>query len=441
MVSNLPNQAEVIQSFANRMSKALSMLYDDLKLADEEKVKFHYAVDFAELYALTYPLGHHVQPMKGESEYETFRREIVTLSFIFARTKHKVISEATSLILLPPYIEEMKYTLALIKYHVANVNFLLNLSRQAYEEAYSPYAFTGEVRSIVERYSNSKTKQSPNDDERKLLVKYIRENYGDLLTAVMSKYHNGAALLNRFLSDGTLQPVKHYFKKEYGTGPEWDSLSLDRLLQDSQINKGMSDYLPIISNFPTRKNKDVPNRMDAAACSILRSINENLSKTGDVLLFISHSEVMNKVINPIDVTTRKGNQRKIHGVRNLDYFWLYYSHCFKDGEADRKAMITKIKIELDCIEEFQKVGTSLDDVKKIMEECNNAALAASTDENIRSLLVEHQDNSTDIGIRFLSMISDDVNLQQALSTLGEKLQTYLQVLVKSIESAENLPKR
>jgi hypothetical protein len=410
------------------MYTQLTTLRDDLVLVEEEGVEVHHAVDFAEVYALTYPLGHHIQPMLGEDEYQTFCRELVTLAFIFGK-REKLLSTATSLILLPPYIEEMRITLGLIKYRIITVTFLANLARRAHSLAFSPQAFTNEIRDIVDRYINEK--KQPTQAECDVIIHYIGTNYPDFFAAVLASSYNGAALLNKFLSDGTLQPAKRYFRKLHESGALIDLLEIEHTLQDSEINKGMERYLPSFLGIPTRKDKILPNRIDAAACGIMKRMNDSLSRTRNVLFFISHSPAMNKVVEPIVITRKTGELVTIGGCRDLDYFWLYYAH----KDEDRSVMIHDINRVLCTLAGFKETGEHLDEVKQQMEFYSNVSLAATTDEDVKTLIGDVSPGS--IGNKFLKLVEQEV-IRSALDRGKTRAQEYLEKLIQSIDTADKL---
>jgi hypothetical protein len=428
MAGSDPLADELLQ-FVNRMYTQLTTLRDDLVLVEEEVVKLHYALDFAEVYALTYPLGHHIQPMLGEDEYQTFRRELVTLAFIFGKRKEKLLSTTTSLILLPPYIEEMRITLGLIKYRIITVTFLANLARRARDLAFSPQAFTNEIRGIVDRYINER--KEPTQAECDVIMNYIGRNYPDFFAAVLASSYNGAALLNKFLSDGTLQTAKRYFRKLQESGALIDLPEIERTLQDSEINKGMEKYLPSFLAIPTRKDKDLPNRVDAAACGIIKRMNDSLSRTRNVLLFISHSLAMNKVVEPIVISKKTGELVTIGGCRDLDYFWLYYAH--KDD--NRSVMIQDINRVLRILASFKETGNHLDEVKQQMEFYSNVSFAATTDENVKALIGDVSPGS--IGNKFLRLVEQEV-IRSALDRGKTRAQEYLEKLIQSIDTADKL---
>lgn len=388
--------------FIGQLHSRLVLLDNDLELV-EKGWTFHFAVDFCELYAFAFPLSRqrpgHLHPLPAERSLDTFARERVTLSFILAKWKDKVLTPSTSLVLLPPYIRELQTSLAVIKHGLVDVLSLTWVLQGIREATLSADRFVGSgVRDIVSRFAA--TGQALNHYERQILASFIKETYGNLVSLLVAPTTaGGLSVIRESLSDGTIMSISRYFKG-ICDDQQWRSLDLDHIILDNVVNTESLEWAKRLANRPGRENLSIANHVDAVACVILKNVNERLGGHKGIMPLITHSKAMKKTVGNIKI--QNGSSVKtIPGVRDLDYFWAYFV-CKQATTTETRRLVREI---LDLLAHFLYVRDWIDaednDPSRIaLEEAShilslvetrlnhfsNLSLGAQTDREVQKLL-------------------------------------------------------
>lgn len=413
-----PIQARVYRNFVHnvgyveQLHRLLVELATDIELVNKGWT-LHFAVDFAELFAFAYPLSQiiHIDSMPGENETRTFARERVALAFSIAKASRKTLTNAASVILLPPYINEMKATLSLVRDGLINLRVLADVYRRLGRRMIGdPVSFKdNKVNRIVQEYME--TGQPPNEQESNIIVEYIGERYPDLVSLVISPTYNGAALLHSIIVKETLLLLGQYIKTYFSTH-EQQMLEIERSLLPMNIADYSRKYLDLIS---ARKGRDryekiIPNKTDADACAILEILNERLENTRLRVLLMSHSKTMKSVMKPISFGERDGKPLTTAGVRDLNYFWVYYVHRREQREeglspevvveSERKGILNRVKTHANIfnsyLERWKEIRSGdqaspedverCDTIRRMIWRYSNISLGAETDEELVDLL-------------------------------------------------------
>ena len=447
---------EPATEFVRMLRDRLKMLETDLRLL-KEGWRLHFAVDFAEIFRIAYPLSNYriIDALPEEGEYETFSRELATLCFIFAKVKDKVISEGESLIMLPPYIDEMQATLSLVKQDLMRVYVFNEMLRRVHESVFSDVRFadTG-VQAIVSSYRSGNEPLSA--EECNKIATYVMENYKGILSAVVAPSRHGGPLLAKMISDQTLLPVAAYFQKTLSR-EELAALGLERILNNELINQQLTQWLPSISKIPRRKDAFIPNRNDAAACAILKQVNDNLKGMKAMLLLVSHSYAMQEAVNPVLIDSPV--TRSVPGVRDLNYFWFYYAHRHKDvdsmlrGVSEMVAFSDELEYMLDksesltLHEDVYAASYLIADCQKfwnLTERYQNVSMGAKTDADLLKFLgiasanaaAEYQAN-VQRGMKILSLVQRD-EIIKVLLEKGDEIVERIKEVQAAAESARSL---
>lgn len=365
----------------------LDILRTDLELA-QEGWTLHFAIDFAELFAFAFPLTQtpHLAPQPEEPGSETFTREQATLAFLFSKWGEQVLSGVRSLILLPPYKEELSAALRAFQLRrfeaYSYTGILRTLQSRAYGHAY------GQIRNLVVRYiQEKKVPESPRD--RAAIASYIEEEYPDVVSLVATTdTQAGLSVLKAILDSGIISSVNNHFIEEYPL-QAGKVLDLRDILDDNTIKQNSQKWLTKLNEV--RPERTVANSIDASACAMIRAINKELLEHQSVLLIFSHSRAIKAIAEdntPEDTTLAKeayGDSKSGSGVRSLDYLWYYYVH----KEDNRKDTLQRVSTTIDLLERFAELQTKLGlswetrqslvrEAETVLEKCGNLSLGATT---------------------------------------------------------------
>lgn len=332
-------------SYVKQLHRILVDLAADIELV-QEGWRLHFAVDFAELFAFAYPLSQtiHIDFMPGEQEVRAFARERVALAFSIAKASRKTLTNTAGMVLLPPYVTEMRAALSLVRDGLVNLRVLIDVYRKLGRRVpEDPLSFKDDkVNRIVREYMV--TGQPPNEQDINIIVKYIAESYPELISLVISPTYNGAALLNSMIVRQRLLSLSRYIKINFGPG-EQRALGIDSLLPS---NAESQKYLDLISTRKGRRERGPPNQGDADACAMLEILNKKLENSRERFLLISHSKTMKSVVRPVSFGERDGRPLETAGIRDLNYFWVYYVHRREQRETSPELAAISERQEILC---------------------------------------------------------------------------------------------
>lgn len=402
MTDNLLRECRKYASYIRHIQTRLAQLSQDLEITD--KWQYHFAIDFAELMVLAFPLSssHHIQMMPEENEDEAFSREIAVLSFIFSHTEKKILTITKNLMILPPYVDEMRAELTLVNHHLIRVEELINILRGIRDRFFTAGGYADErVNRITKQFYQRNV--VPSNADWSYLADYSKGSYKHYLALIVSSAYGGAPFLKQLIEQKKIMGWKSYFR-QFFSKQRINQMNLGSAFDSAVISRRLSDYLPKITQLESRKKLEKlhPNRTDASACVILSVLNGILKEENSSVLLLSHSYAMQKAVEPIEITI-DGKNKTISGIRDLDYFWLYYVHMYyKKHSIDdmltavnemNKAMLEFLQAyDTVCKERpiFQKdvetITSRLLRVKEYMEYLGNVSLAAQTDSNLFRLL-------------------------------------------------------
>lgn len=377
------NELLKYEDYFDNITKALITLKSDLELA-EQGWTLHFAIDFAELFAFAFPLTQisHMSRKPRESETDAHSREQATLTILFANWKEQILTNVQSLILLPPYLEELRTALRFIQYKRVDAyswpGIMDELQKGSSKESYKKIA------EIVKRYRE--TGRAPDSDsERNAIATYIGTEYPDVVSSLLTTTDSrvGLSVLRTVVDAGTVQSGQSHFPKHHQL-QLGKKLYLDDIWEERFFKQRSEEWLPSFNE--KRPDREVANIFDAQACAITSAINERLLEHKAVLLIISHSRAVRDVTKTVALATGAYNKSESKtGVRDLDYLWLYYVH----KENNRKATLQRINDNLELLNQLavsRKMLKNETEVKKehlskaheIVDKCSNFSLSATT---------------------------------------------------------------
>ena len=392
-------------AYVKHIQVRLDQLATDLEIRQSlQHPPYYFAVDFAELMAFAFPLSssHHIQMMPDESTCDAFSREIAVLSFVLSHQSERILSITKNLLILPPYIEEMRAELALIRNRLIEVNNLVSVLQGVQNTVFvsGRYRDRG-IAGIVEEFEE---RRGISEGSWRIVAEHLQKSYNSYLAIIVSSAYGGAPFLKRLIDDKVIRGWRTYFRQRYEKSA-LDNMGL-KVFSGNKIEHRLYEYTRRLCEIQSRRTekKRVPNVTDAAACIMLSDLNKILCEEQSCVILISHSRAM--AVAADSVCLRVGGEyRTIPGVRDLDYFWLYYVNmCLHSSDQGLDTMLREIR-EMNrtmCmfIESFdavcedsdrdeaamKQVTDQLSDVKKYMGYLSNVSLAAQTDETLLSFL-------------------------------------------------------
>ena len=245
------------------------------------------------------------------------------------------------------------------------------------------------------------------DADWRQLANHLKESYSDYLALVVSSAYGGASFLRQLVDQKVIRGWQSYFGQPY-RGARLMKMGLDSVFSGNVAANRLDEYIHRHLTVASRRAevKHIPNVTDAAACVMLRDLNDTLWACGEErrVILISHSRAMSHAVDPVRV--KVGTEyRSIPGVRDLDYFWLYYVHMYlyskEDGvrkmvsaidEMNRTMLRFKEVYEGICrnksvsTADIEEATEELRNVKMCMRHLSNASLAAQTDSTLLSFL-------------------------------------------------------
>lgn len=425
-VNELRQYAEFIRVFR----RSLQTLDLDLRLVEDEGWKYHFAVDFSELFAFAFPLSSrrrlHLQPIPNEQLLDTFSRELVTLTMILTRWNRRVLTNSSSLILLPPYIEEWQTWISIRKRELFELMSLMDIAVQIRNKTlHSLEPDFESLRSAVERYSEHSVPLS--SDTQHSIGKFIEDAYQDSVSLVVAC--SGKASLRKLgdlLRDGSLVPIVQYFRTVF-KDPGFNWKEFDASLEKKAVNKDSVSFAKALEKQPGRKILDMSNRIDAVACAMIERVNQQLTEHKHVMLMFTHSQAFANVARPIRLQDSR-IAPSLHATRDLNYFWAYYVHQAKNMTTTRKR-VSEILEMLDFYtskflwigdergigkDEIDEAAYTLRELRTRLDEYANLSFGSSADEKLRTFL-------RDLGSGTIDDFADDIQeVNSILSTTNDR---------------------
>jgi len=409
-IDEIKKEFGVYYKSVQRLHTSVGILIYDLELAENQGYTIHFAIDFAELFAFAYPLGTHMHITElpnEETKYEALTRELVTLNFILSKTNTKILTKSTSLILLPSYTREMTATLTLIKDDIITLDRLISLLQEGKIEAFSKsnsHVDQG-IQLMIDELLNQ-TRNETNQEIKTLskeqkdwILQYIMQRYDYIVAFLIISSRSRTELLDTLMAEKTIVALKPYFKIFYDE-QSYNAINIESCLSDDVINRDSQKYYNLLESIPQRRERVWPNRIDAAACAVLRNINDRLKDRKSILLLITHSASTMAAVDKIEIESEKLPHVRISGTRDLDYFWVYYAY---QGNT-RKEMLKNLRDAAARLDTFLQTANQIlnnkeitDDVLKsassvlndiivLNKQYSNIMLAAKTDQSVVSLL-------------------------------------------------------
>ena len=242
------------QEYFSHVREQLEILRTDLALVAEGWT-LHFAIDFAELFAFAFPSsrasGIIAQPQ--ESHMDAYSRERAALTFLFAKWRQRPLTVDQDLILLPPYLDELRTTLMLLKKERFNAYSWAGILKLLEERAYGESS--KRIREILARYSKeNKVPENPKD--RQVIASYLEKEYVHVVSLLVnSDTRAGLSLLKQTLDSGVISSLEKHFSGDakWRLGTVFD---LKQILNNAAVERGLEAFIPIFAN-------ERPNRITA----------------------------------------------------------------------------------------------------------------------------------------------------------------------------------
>ncbi len=455
--------------YVQQINQSLKQVKDDLELI-LNGWKLHLCVDFAEIFAMAYPISEliHLDKLPDETKERAYIREKVALAFCFAKARSGLLSNTSHLILLPPYVEEMRTTLSLVRDRLIDLRALSRSYSQMGHRIFDGLHFRDpNMDRIVGEYHEKGKPPSAND--RKLIVEYVGDHYQDIVSYMISPRYHGTNWLNDYMRRNIVMSLGKYIMT-YFSQEQIRSTELNEALLPARIHEYFKYFLPKISGFAGRTGKIRPNEADAEACAILAALNEKLRNRKEIFILVSHSKATKYAANPIVLTGANGNEIETPGVRDLSYLWVYHIHRKEqmglteqtDMKTLRELMLQRIKQTSNILEiflnswrklrtepymkdaEYKDIQKALEQVKPVLMQYNNVSLGTETDKDMLAFLnssVAYADREFIQRVTIVRPIFDiivDERVMQELIAKREQLHETLNIIEKELESITSI---
>jgi hypothetical protein len=411
--------------------------------------------------ALAFPLSssHHIVPMPEESESEAFSREIAVLSFIFSHREDQILSKVPNLLILPPYIDEMRAELTLVNHHLIKVDNLVRILRKLRDKFFVVGRYADpRIDNITDHFIRGNAISRP---EWNYVAEYLKAAYKHYLAIIVSSAYGGAPFLRLLIEQEVIRGWRSYFHQFY-SNQKLKKMNFDSAFDSENISRRLPEYLSRISKAESRKKpeKAYPNRTDAAACIMLKALNEILQEEQSSIILISHSRAIADAVDPIKVTINRESE-VVPGVRDLDYFWLYYVNMYLYyRKKSINEMLSAINDMNQTMLEFRQlykavckespksetsvrmIVSRLRKVKEYMGYLGNVSLAAQTNSNLFQLLDNMSSGSKTIaefynGREMAKRMFEILTNEEMISVLGDKQERFSREIL-NIEGLRDL---
>ena len=228
------------EAYFNNIMKAIVTLKGDLELA-EQGWKIHIAIDFAELFAFAFPFTQvpHLVRQPNEPATDIYSREQATLAFLFSKWKEQGLSVG-NLILLPPYVEELRASLSLMQLKHFEAYSWLRIINTLQKRAFG--GSFAQIRDIVEEYRINRTVPK-GSKARTAFTCYVESQYSDVVSLLTTTdTRAGLSVLRAILNMGVLSSVQDHFTKNYPVQLD-KILDLKVILADKTVNQNLKEWL------------------------------------------------------------------------------------------------------------------------------------------------------------------------------------------------------
>jgi hypothetical protein len=299
-MGNLPSNIESNKDELISLRNSLGQVEEDFYLG-QDGYKIHFAIDFAELFLFIYPVSRVASEFRyglgkrpsDEKLYKSLSCQRVALSFIFYNL-------SDSLILLPPYANELNNHLKSIQRSAANYVGAKHLVGVG-EKQIKKIKDNADVKKILD---SVKQGNDLTTSQKRTLTKIFETNYRTICTllTVNSKYLNTA---HEFFKTGRILNLGGFFK--------------DFKISHESILEHSKEWLEKISEQPGRKDRYYQNETDAHACEYLKLLNKHLNQKKEAIVLITQSHSLQQTLKDKDFIKLPGKDKPVSPVRSLTY--------------------------------------------------------------------------------------------------------------------------
>lgn len=345
----------ILGKYANELvslSKNLTLLMEEVKLRQYGFSVF-YAVDFAEVFARAHPLSDSDEDSSlgfTEEEVERRLRRHVALGFLFDVLPDK-------LILLPPYLVELRNHLVLLRRNLWTGHGQ-NILRARVEQ----FATQDRATEIDAIASKVIEKKQVLQSDWFALVDYVREHYKTLFTLLWSRKEDQTPSYGLNVI-GSLIREKLVSLKDL-----WPEIveQLDPIEIDSMTDPWIQDFYHVRKEPEARSHAIY---LDAAAGAFIRKVNQQLISKKLILLFITHSKSMLNVFEgqlAVDVPTQ---EHPFEILRRPDHLVTLLIHT----KGEMKRMNSR-----ETLDELEKTETMIQIYTKLVKKAKNLQRHSTT---------------------------------------------------------------
>ena len=327
----LRNEREAI----DKLAKNLELLRSDAELR-RHGYRIHFAIDFSEVFAYGYPLAElYYSQDVGESPEDALNKQTVALLFLFSGSHGQ-------LLLLPPYVIELRDHLALMREKAINFQRHIDVCNLVDSHLFNARVRPKEIDELVIKHQRNETFS---EAECSLIVDYAKRYYSQLWVTLTCGVARGSQRITELATDGRIGTLAQVLPK----------LRID----PSEIWASAQPWIQEIEAIPVRLGRTYANCLDGAAVAYLATINRMINDHKEILVFISRSKAMKQLLTGNVLATPRGWKEPVEIARDIDYLITYmiYRRAIHDG--DEEYLETSLKLAND----FLKCAKQLEEMR------------------------------------------------------------------------------